>query len=94
MHFTKHYPGSKSDLTICRENLQAHKTMLKKKHYEHMFEDTGELQREYNQYWAMLVDKGYIGLTANLRAIHPTSKPANERLSPNAIQRNKAISSD
>jgi len=94
VHLTKHYPGAKSDLTICRENLQAHKVMLRKKQSEHQFEDTGELYNQYKQYWALLADKGYQGLALQLRAIIPTKKPANGVLSRAQVQRNKEVSSD
>ena len=92
--FTKHYPGSVHDLTICRKNKNAHKTMLRKKTHEHTMEDDGELYNEYKNYWAMIVDMGYIGLKHELRAIHPTKKPAKGRLPRQEKIRNKEVSSD
>ncbi|RHY51484.1 hypothetical protein DYB34_006637 [Aphanomyces astaci] len=38
---------------------------------ESIINDNGELFRDHPNSWALLVDKGYIGLAASLRAIHP-----------------------
>ena len=65
VNYTKHYPGSAHDLTNCRKNMAAHKHMLKKKNSENLMPDNGELYQEYKYYWAMLVDKEYVGLPNN-----------------------------
>ena len=91
---SKHYPGSVHNLTICRKNKNVHKNMLRKKPHEQTLKDDGELYNEYKNYWAMLMDKGYIGLKHEVRAFYPTKKPNKGQLPGEEKIRNKEVSSD
>ncbi|KAH9078817.1 hypothetical protein Ae201684P_019887 [Aphanomyces euteiches] len=55
---TKHYPGSKADVSILHENIDAHKKQLQKSESELRQADYGELCFEYPELWAVLVDIG------------------------------------
>ena len=75
VHVSKHYTGSISDLSIVLDNMEIHKQMLKKTEEERASADYGELHDKFRNEWALLVDKGYEGLSQRLRAIQPKKKP-------------------
>ncbi|ETM34683.1 hypothetical protein L914_18276, partial [Phytophthora nicotianae] len=51
----------------------------------------GPLREEFSREWAILTDKGYQGLEAHLRCIHPTK---GSNLPPEVQHQNENISSD
>ncbi|ETV71828.1 hypothetical protein H257_12968 [Aphanomyces astaci] len=89
-----HEPGSVYDLTMFRSRLDQHTQALAKDDYDDTINDNGELFREHPTSWAVLVDKGYIGLAASARAIHPKKKPVSGTLDRFDMDRNKEVSSD
>ncbi|KAF0774831.1 hypothetical protein AaE_001469 [Aphanomyces astaci] len=89
-----HEPGLVSDLTMFRSRLDQHTQALAKDDYDDTINDNGELFREHPTSWAVLVDKGYIGLAASARAIHPKKKPVSGTLDRFDMDRNKEVSSD
>ncbi|KAF0710684.1 hypothetical protein AaE_012427 [Aphanomyces astaci] len=56
--------------------------------------DHGEQVDTYRGMWALLVDKGYYGASAEVRAIHPKKNPPRGALDPEDIVRNRRVSSD
>ncbi|KAH9110908.1 hypothetical protein AeMF1_014451 [Aphanomyces euteiches] len=58
---TKHYPGSKADVSIFHENIDTHKKQLQKSESEQRQADYGEMGVEYPELWAVLVDMAYQG---------------------------------
>ncbi|ETV67803.1 hypothetical protein H257_16040 [Aphanomyces astaci] len=66
-----HEPWSVSNLTMFRSRLDQHTQALAKDDYDDTINDYGQLFREHPTSWAVLVDKGYIGLAASARAIRP-----------------------
>lgn len=94
IHVSKHYPGSSSDLTICLENQDTHRQMLEKTEQEHGSTNYVEGASEYPVMWAMLVDKGYQGISNTLRGIHPKRKPRGAELTTVDFNRNQRLSSD
>ncbi|KAF0708679.1 hypothetical protein AaE_013117 [Aphanomyces astaci] len=89
-----HEPGSVSDLTMFRSRLDQHTQALVKDDYDDTINDNGELFREHPTSWTVLVDKGYIGLAASARAIHPKKKPVSGTSDRFDMDRNKEVSSD
>eukprot|EP00475_Leptophrys_vorax_P026842 TRINITY_DN3814_c0_g1_i2.p1 TRINITY_DN3814_c0_g1~~TRINITY_DN3814_c0_g1_i2.p1 ORF type:complete len:244 (-),score=46.31 TRINITY_DN3814_c0_g1_i2:28-759(-) len=89
-----HRPGSTHDLAMFRERLQFHLSMTKKTEDEKMIEDHGEGLDRFAYYWAILMDKGYIGASCGCRAITPTKAPQKGQLTPEASERNDRIASD
>ncbi|ETV66667.1 hypothetical protein H257_16969 [Aphanomyces astaci] len=89
-----HVPGSVADVTLIRSRLDEHQRFLSKEASESIINDNGELFRGHPNSWALLVDKGYIGLTASLRYIHPKKKPTGGALDRHDLDRNKEVSSD
>ena len=94
VYIADHAVGSENDLTIFRNNIGAHQTLLKKKNTEQDINDHGELWDRYVEYWATLVDKGYQGLGVDIRALHPKKKPRKGRLERADLDRNRNLSSD
>ncbi|ETV78800.1 hypothetical protein H257_07630 [Aphanomyces astaci] len=72
-----HEPGSVSHITMFRDRQDIHAAALVKDASESVINDNGELFQDFPASWAVLVDKGYIGLTASTRAIHPKKRPSN-----------------
>ena len=91
---TDHYRGSFSDITIFRRNMEFHRVQLHKLDAEQRVPDDGPMQDVHDSEWAVLVDKGYQGLPAVIRAIHPRRKPSGHRLSSADEETNRKISSD
>ncbi|ETW06324.1 hypothetical protein H310_02608 [Aphanomyces invadans] len=89
-----HHPGATADISIFRKRLPVHQDTLLKTENEMLVTDNGELWNTYQSMWAVLVDKGYYGLSKELRAIHPTKERRNEHLELSEVERNKNISSD
>ena len=92
--FSKPYPGSVSDLSIFIDSTAKHQRLLTKRDDDHSVSDHGEGWSEYPGSWAVLVDKGYQGLQATVRAIHPTKNPRGGALSASDVRRNELVSSD
>ena len=55
---------------------------------------TGNLLWSTHRARAVLVDKGYMGLSSELRAIMPRKKPRLGNMAPNDVWRNRRVSSD
>ncbi|TYZ57883.1 hypothetical protein PybrP1_004401 [[Pythium] brassicae (nom. inval.)] len=69
------YPGTEADITILRKNIDFHRhRLLKTAGVQELIADDGPLLEEDSDSWALLVDKGYVGLALNLRAIHPAKQ--------------------
>jgi len=66
-NWTKSYPGKTSDITIFRNNMAWHKRASKKSPLALTIRDNLEGYRNHLSYHAVLVDKGYIGITESLR---------------------------
>lgn len=54
-----------------------HEKLLRKKENEMGITDVLQMADKYCDMWALLVDKGYQGITQIMRRIHPRKKPAN-----------------
>ncbi|ETV79243.1 hypothetical protein H257_07308 [Aphanomyces astaci] len=89
-----HEPGSVADLTMFRKRLDVHAANMKKTPTEATVNGNGELFQALSTMWAVLVDKGYYGLTAPVRAIHPKKRPSNGALDRRDLERNSAVYSD
>ena len=79
--FSKHYPGSISDISIMYDRIQSHKYRLEKSDEEKDFEDNFPMSERFSNYWGVLMDKGYQGASEELRAIIPRKKPVRGVLS-------------
>ncbi|ETV74145.1 hypothetical protein H257_11110 [Aphanomyces astaci] len=77
-----------------RSHLDQHTQALAKDNYADTINNNGELFREHLSLWVVLVDKGYIGLAASARAIHPKKKAVSGALDRFDMDRNKEVSSD
>ena len=66
-NWIKSDPGKTSDITIFRNNMAWHKRASKKSPLALTIRDNLEGYRNYLSYHAVLVDKGYIGITESLR---------------------------
>ena len=64
-----HDAGSEADIKIFRKNKEWHHKALKK--YEGEEDDDGELSDAYPNHWAVLMDKGFVGIEREVRAIIP-----------------------
>ncbi|ETV89984.1 hypothetical protein H310_15175, partial [Aphanomyces invadans] len=87
-------PGSVFDLTMFRNRFDDHLQALSKTDNELAMNVNGELFREHVTSWAVLVEKGYIGLAPLVRAIHPKKKPVGGVLDRHGMDRNKEVPSD
>ncbi|RHZ20050.1 hypothetical protein DYB37_006445 [Aphanomyces astaci] len=76
-----------------RSHLDQYTQALAKDNYADTINNNGELFREHLSLWVVLVDKGYIGLAASARAIHP-KKAVSGALDRFDMDRNKEVSSD
>lgn len=79
--------GSVHDLTICRNNLEEVKRVIKKPAIDDEIEDERDL------YWSVLVDAGYRGLQKSLNAIMPYKKKPNKRFTNRQKKFNKKLAS-
>ncbi|KAH9113011.1 hypothetical protein LEN26_002982 [Aphanomyces euteiches] len=76
IHCTKAYPGTESYITIFRKNIDFHlSALLKKPGVQERIQNIGPLLEQFEDSWAVLVDKGYVRLAHTIRAIHPMKKP-------------------
>ncbi|ETV91149.1 hypothetical protein H310_14160 [Aphanomyces invadans] len=89
-----HVPGSVSDITIFRSRMDVHEAALAKDEHDLTINDNGELFQTFGSQRAVLVDKVYIGLANDIRAINPKKRPVNGILDRHDLDRNNAISSD
>ena len=91
---TRHYPGSKADVSIFEDHAATHTSMLLKTEAEGQVQDHCEGAVRYPALWAVLVDKGYQGIQNSVRSIQPKKQPRNGSLSADDIERNHRVSSD
>ncbi|RHY04543.1 hypothetical protein B5M09_013080 [Aphanomyces astaci] len=77
-----------------RSRMSQHVASLAKSDNELNILDHGEQVDTYRGMWALLVDKGYYGASAEVRAIHPKKNPPRGALDPEDIVRNRRVSSD
>ncbi|RHY22083.1 hypothetical protein DYB32_009624 [Aphanomyces invadans] len=77
-----------------RDRLNVHFAALQKSGNESLVNDNGELFQDFPSSWAVLVDKGYCGLTSSARATQPKKRPTNGTLGRTDLDRNANISSD
>ena len=66
-NWTAPAPGAKADITMFQENLQYHKRSTKKLAAALAVVDHGEGCERYPRLFAILLDKGYIGIEALIR---------------------------
>lgn len=91
---SQHEPGSVSDIAIMRSMLHFHDDALEKTEEEKAFVDISERSAQYPNAWAVLVDKGYTGIEAEVRAVIPKKKPKGGILTLADRKENEAKSSD
>ncbi|KAF0706934.1 hypothetical protein AaE_013874 [Aphanomyces astaci] len=77
-----------------RDRHDIHAAALLKDAAESSINDNGELFQDYPVSWAVLIDKGYNGLTASTRAIHPKKRPSNGTVDRHDLERNANVLSD
>ncbi|ETI39709.1 hypothetical protein F441_14581 [Phytophthora nicotianae CJ01A1] len=87
----RHARGNTADITVFRNNQAFHQQARRKAEENQRLPDNGPLHSDYPEEWAVLADKGYQGLDAHLRCIHP--KKGNQ-LNPEEVRQNGRISSD
>ena len=92
--FSRHYPGSVSDINILSRRTAKHQERLLKKGEDEEFEDEYLLKEKYPEYWALLAEKGYQGADEFLRCVTPHKKPRRGVLNREDIVFNKKHSSD
>ena len=73
--YSKHYPGSVSDIGILTDRLDEHKWRLEKPEEDREIEDNNPLASTFPNHWAFLADKGYQGAQAYIRCHLPHKKP-------------------
>lgn len=83
-----------ADIHIFNRNEAFHSNALHKRDDEFGIEDTGILQVEHPDSWAVIVDKGYQRAAENFCAVTPIKKPPRGELSPNDLSDNQIIASD
>ncbi|ETP04378.1 hypothetical protein F441_18848 [Phytophthora nicotianae CJ01A1] len=88
---SQHERGNTPDISIFRNNMEFHWSMRVKSETDNQIPDEGPLREEFSREWAILTDKGYQGLEAHLRCIHPTK---GSNLPPEVQHQNENISSD
>jgi hypothetical protein len=93
-NWTSHRPGSVSDITIFRENINYHKDVTKKTPAAMIVPDHGELATEHPTSYGITLDKGYAGIERLVRAIIPKKKPRNRQLDNDDLERNRKIAHD
>ena len=69
--FSRHCPGSSSDVSILYDRIKNHKCRLEKREEEDEIEDDYPMSDKFVNYWGLLTDKGYQGAADKLRAIIP-----------------------
>lgn len=94
VNYFGHFPGSVSDITILKKNKDFHLQALRKTDQEMDELDVGLGSEDYPESWALIVDKGYQGSAAFLRAILPKKKPNLGVLNLEEKKKNKKISED
>ncbi|KAE9045849.1 hypothetical protein PR001_g4793 [Phytophthora rubi] len=78
-----HSKGSVADITTFRSNDVFHVKALKKLPGEVHLADEGPMRGTYPNEWAVLTEKGYQGLGADFRAIHPKR---HQRMQPSSLE--------
>ena len=84
--------GATHDLTICKDNINIVKNVLRKDIYLSEDEDGSENNEE--MYWFVLVDAGYKGLQHLTNAILPHKKKPNKQLTKQQQKFNKDLASE
>ena len=91
---SNHYPGSVSDIEIMREMLHFHDDALEKSGEELAITDIGRGSESYPNRWGVLLDKGYVGMEPEVRAIIPKKKPRGGVPSGSEKRENAALAAD
>eukprot|EP00644_Phytophthora_capsici_P016038 jgi/Phyca11/115373/e_gw1.28.60.1 len=68
---SEHAKGSIHDITMFKNNKTFHLSKIKKLPGDESLNDNGPLRDSFPNEWAILADKGYQGIAAHLRCIHP-----------------------
>lgn len=89
-----HQPGSVSDLTMFLDRQDIHRAMLQKTAGDAAIPDRGERSEQFDDSWAVLVDKGYQGAQDTIRTIQPKRQPRGGVLDHTDLDRNRRVSSD
>ena len=92
--FSKHYPGSVSDVSILYDRIKSHQCRLEKRDEEEKIEDNFPMSERFGDSWGLLMDKGYQGAADQIRAIIPKKKPIRGVLSRADEDYNKRLYSD
>ncbi|ETO68420.1 hypothetical protein F444_14727, partial [Phytophthora nicotianae P1976] len=87
----RHARGNTADITVFRNNQAFHQQARRKAEGDQRLPDNGPLHSDYPEEWAVLADKGYQGLDAHLRCIHP--KKGNQ-LNPEEFRWSEAFYDD
>lgn len=91
---SSHARGGRSDLEILQSRRTFHIAASTKRGDEQSLEDDGEGCEDFENLWAIIVDKGYQGIKEFLRGIHPIKKPIGRCLTASENRYNRDISSD
>jgi len=80
MFYSAHVPGSIHDYNLFSQSdrLEKLRAFLLKSTSDKRLEDTGELSEKYRLFWAVLMDKAYVGAEERVRAIIPKKAPQNQ----------------
>ena len=92
--FSKHYPGSTSDLDIMHDRLEIHKRQLQKRDEGNELEDEFFMSEKFQNHWGVLMYKGYQRAADVLRAVISKKKPVRGYLSHDGEEYNRKLSSD
>lgn len=71
-----------------KKGLDLHEGAMEKFQDELGIEDIGTLVERHGDYWAILEDKGYVGMERNIRCISKKKKTANRNLNFGEIEGN------
>lgn len=93
LHISKHYPGSKADISIFRQEMENHKLFTKKSNGAISAVNSVPLQSSA-QSWAILFDKGYTAIEKEVVAEVPKKKPPKQSLTTVEKKRNAEIAAD
>ena len=92
--FSKHYPGSTSDLNIMHDRLEIHRRRLQKRDEENELEDEFFMSEKYQSQWGVLMDRGYQSAADVLRAVTPKKKHVRGCLLHDDEEHYRKLSSD
>lgn len=92
--YSKHYPGSVSDMTILTERIDKHRWRLEKSEEDRELPDNYHMADKYPNHWAFLADKGYQGAQDQARCMIPSKKPARGVLTAAQEAANRELAAD